>query len=150
LEKQAAQKNNSHAPTWLAFFWQSTHDVCEDKGDVAWHQPVITHGATSSDLIRGMRQLEEPALTLALWQATPKGLRWALSSDALEYLAQTTGDDDERAWARGLLGSRRRGTAKAKARQGWGMGKRRGGGRGQEEGPTLGLFSNSTWGTPAE
>ena len=114
---------------------------------MAWHQPVITHSATSSDVIRGMRQLEEPALTLALWQATPEELRWALSSDVLEYLEQTTGDEEERAWASGLLGSRRRSQAKAKARQGWGMGRRHGGGKGAEQGPSMGLFSNTTWGT---
>ena len=50
--------------------------------DVDWHQVQVTHGATASDYLRAVRLIEEPKLTLALWEATPAPLRWRLSREA--------------------------------------------------------------------
>ena len=68
-----------------------------------WHQVQVTHGTTASDYLRAVRLIEEPKLTLALWEATPVPLRWRLSREA----------DDER---RGVyLANRRPASAPASA-----------------------------------
>ena len=85
---------------------------------MTWHQPQISHQATSSDLLRGFRQVEEPDLTLALWQQTPQTLRWKLSPEALQRLVQITGDDEERAWALQQLDTRGRAAERAAASRG--------------------------------
>jgi hypothetical protein len=71
--------------------------------DVDWHQVQVIHGTTASDYLRAVRLIEEPKLTLALWEATPVPLRWRLSREA----------DDER---RGVyLANRRPASAPASA-----------------------------------
>ena len=74
----------------------------QEAADVQWHKPqmVLTHG---SDNLRAWRQQEEPALTFALWEETPPGLRWSLSADALQHIRATAPDAERRAWAQEQL-----------------------------------------------
>ncbi len=119
----------------------------QDEADVDWHQPQITHLPSSSDLLRGVRQVEEPLLTLALWKETPQNLRWTLSEAALEVLVLTS-QGEEREWAQQQLDRRRRGpTTAASALAAMGKGRGRAGGkgapsRGKGAGPS---FFQDTW-----
>ena len=72
--------------------------------------------------------MEEPALTLALWQQTPQALRWQLSPEALQHLVQITGDDEERDWALQQLDTRGRAAERAAASRG-AKGAGKGGGK---------------------
>ena len=115
--------------------------------DVDWHKPVISHMASSSDKTRGVRQIEEPALTVALWKETPTKLRWSLSADALQHIVQTTDDPEEQQWAVELLERQVRVQAKAKATAGWGMGARHGKGsaKGTPGRGEAGQFFQDSW-----
>ena len=64
-----------------------------------WHQPVVTHLSTASDLLRARRLIEEPALSCLLFKATEPARRVPLTRAALEHLLAVTTDDDVREWA---------------------------------------------------
>ena len=72
--------------------------IWEADADVGWHQAMQATSATSSDLLRAVRQVEEPQLSIPLWTRTPKPLRWALSKESLLHLRSLAGDEDEIAW----------------------------------------------------
>ena len=67
--------------------------------DVLWHQPVATHLSTASDLVRGRRLIEEPALSCLLFKVTEPARRVPLTQAALQHILAVTEDDDEREWA---------------------------------------------------
>lgn len=75
--------------------------------DVIWHQPVATHLSAASDLVRGRRLIEEPALSCLLFKVTEPGRRVALSEAALQHILDVTEDDEEREWAANLLRMKR-------------------------------------------
>jgi hypothetical protein len=67
--------------------------------DVLWHQPVATHLSTASDLVRGRRLIEEPALSCLLFKVTEPARRVPLTRAALQHILAVTEDDEEREWA---------------------------------------------------
>ena len=67
----------------------------QDEGDVNWYKPEVGWQTQVSDYTRAYREIEEPALTNALWYLTPHEFRWPLSIAALTWIIVNSGDPVE-------------------------------------------------------